>query len=172
MSPRPRRRWPSLAGATLFGTRVALRPLSESDLRMVAAWYEGATEHRRSLKGAQGDDSDLGLLAITFREEDGAIGVMEYRVGLPEDGWLAFRFVAVEPRLRGLGLDSEAVRLMEDDALKRGLARRFWAGVQQGDGLVFYFWLRLGYRPARPDEDPWPGERRHDTIVMIRVPAV
>jgi hypothetical protein len=72
----------------------------------------------------------------------------------------------VEPRLRGLGLDSEAVRLMEDDALKRRMARRFRVGVHQNDGQAFYFWLRLGYRPARPGDGSWPGERPHDMIVM------
>ena len=81
---------------------------------------------------------------------------------------LGFRFLAVEPRLRGLGLDSEAVRLVENDAAKRGLAHRFWACVRHEDGLAFYFWLRLGYRPARLDEFAWPEDGPSDIIVLIR----
>jgi hypothetical protein len=87
---------------------------------------------------------------------------------LSENGWLGFRFVVVEPRLRGLGLDSEAVRLMEDDALKQELGRRFWVEVHHDDGLGFYFWLRLGYHPACPDEVSWLRSARRDTIAMMR----
>ena len=32
------------------------------------------------------------FLATTFRGEDGTIGVMEYRVGVPEDSWLGLYF--------------------------------------------------------------------------------
>jgi ribosomal protein S18 acetylase RimI-like enzyme len=109
------------------------------------------------------------LLAVSLGEGDRPIGVVEYRVGVPEDGWLGFRSVAVEPGLRGLGLDSEAVRLVEDHALERGLASRFWAGVHHNDGLGFYFWVRLGYRPVRADEDLWPGSGADDTMFMIRM---
>lgn len=99
-----------------------------------------------------------------------AIGVMKYRVGVPDNGWMGFRFVAVEPRLRGLGLDSEAVRLVEGYAQERGLAHHFWAGVRHDNGLGLYFWLRLGYRPARVDEDLWGRHRPNDIITMIRMP--
>ena len=154
-----------------MGPRVVLRPLTENDLHAVIPWCDeaqGLVDHLRE----NASDDTLGPLAITLRQDGRPIGVMEYRVAVPEDGWLGFRFVAVEPWLRGLGLDSEAVRLVEDDVLKRGLARRFWAGVHHNDGLALYFWLRLGYHPARPDEERWPGEPRHDTIVVMRVPAV
>jgi predicted N-acetyltransferase YhbS len=113
----------------------------------VAPWHSAAEKLLDHMNDAQRDVA-LGLLAITFRGEDGAIGVMEYRVGGPQEGWLGFRFVAVEPRLRGLGLDSEAVRLTEDDALKQGLGRR----------------------PALPDEDSWRRHRPNAIIAMIRVP--
>ncbi len=135
--------------------RVVLRRLSEEDLR-AAPWLD-----RASL------DPNGDALAITSGGK--LVDVMEYRVGVPDDGWLAFSLVAVERRLRGLGLDSEAVRVMEDDARKRGMARRFWASVHANDGLALYFWLRLGYRPARLDEVLWSGGRQHDIIVMIRV---
>jgi predicted N-acetyltransferase YhbS len=138
-------------------SRVALRPLAEGDLQ-AAAWLEQAT------LDPAGD-------RVAISHDGKVVGVMEYRVDVPDEGWLGFRFVAVEPGLRGLGLDSEAVRLVEDDALGRGVASRFWARVPHSDGLGLYFWLRLGYRPARTGEDGWPRERRDDTIVMIRVPT-
>jgi GNAT superfamily N-acetyltransferase len=148
---------------------VALRPLTENDLDVVVPWHSTAEKLLDRVNEAQRDVA-LGLLAITFSGEDGAIGVMECRQGGQQEGWLGFRFVAVEPRLRGLGLDSEAVRLMEDEALKQGLCRHFRAEVHRDDGLGFYFWLRLGYHPTRPDDVPWLSAARRDTIAMMREP--
>jgi len=150
------------------GHRVVLRPLSEEDLRVVASWYEKGRDLPRRLEEAKVEPTAC-LLAVSLGEGDRPIGVVEYRVGVPEDGWLGFRSVAVEPGLRGLGLDSEAVRLVEDDALGRGLARRFWAGVHPDNGLGVYFWLRLGYRPVRADEATWPGSSTQDAMSMIRM---
>ena len=140
-------------------SRVALRPLTEDDLLAVESWYgEEATV-----------EPNGGPLAITLRDEDAPVGVLGYRMGVPEEGWLTFDSVSVEPRLRGLGLASEAVRLVEEDAVGRGVAWRFWAGVRRDDGLGLYFWLRLGYRPAQPDEGPWPDRSGSDIICMIRI---
>ncbi len=144
---------------TRRGERVALRRLSGDDLPAVGSWY--------------GEEATVGpngaLLAITRGDDDAPVGVLGYRLGVPEEGWLAIDSVSVEPGLRGLGLDSEAVRLVEGDAVRRGLAHRFWAGVRRDDGLGLYFWLRLGYRPARSDEVPWPGGAPGDMMAMIRV---
>ena len=142
-----------------------MRPLAANDLEAVADWHEGAEELRGRL-----EDAECGVLAITRCEEDSAIGVVEYRVGYPEEGWLSVEFVAVEPRVRGLGLDSEAVRLLEEEVLERGWASRFCAPVRHGDGLALYFWLRLGYRPAVAAESPWPGGAPRDMMAMVRNP--
>jgi GNAT superfamily N-acetyltransferase len=150
--------------------RVSLRQLTANDLDVVVPWHDATEKLLERMNEAQ-RDGGLGLLAITFRGEDGANGVMEYCVGVPESGWLGFRFAAVEPRMRGLGLDSEAVRLIEDDALKQGLGRRFWAEVHRDDGMGLYFWLRLGYHPTRPDDVPWLSAARRDTIAMMREPG-
>ena len=114
-------------------------------------------------------DADDRLLAITSREGDSIYGVLAYRLGYPEEGWLSVETVAVEPGLSGQGYDAEAVRLLEGEALERGWASRFWAPVRHDDGLRMYFWLRLGYRPAVAGESPWPGGAPRDIIAMIRV---
>ena len=75
----------------------------------------------------------------------------------------------MESGLSGQGYDTEAIRLLEGEALERGLAGRFCAPVRRDDGLGLYFWLRLGYRPALPGESPWPGGSPRDTMSMIRV---
>ncbi len=142
---------------------MALRPLSEADIEGIG-WYEGAEELRGRL-----EDANCGVLVITRREDGSAIGVLEYRLGVPEDCWLSVETIAVEPGQRGLGLESEAVWLVEGDAVRRRLASRFWAGVRRGDGLGLYFWLRLGYRPTRPDGLPWKGDLGRDMMAMVRM---
>ena len=149
------------------GNRVVLRPLTEDDLHVVTPWYEGLQGYRRRLEEVRAHSS-RGLLAITRRDDDAPIGVLEYRVGYPAEGWLCVGFVAVEPPLRGLGFGSEAVRLLEEEALRRGRARRFCAEVPRGNGTGLYFWLRLGYRPVGPGEDHWPGRRPRGIIGMMR----
>ncbi len=142
------------------GQRLALRPLEEGD--------------REAMMGLLKEtpvDADHSLLAITSREGDSVYGTLAYRLGYPEEGWLSVEAVAVEPGLRGQGYDAEAVRLLEGEALARGLASRFWASVRHDDGLGLYFWLRLGYRPTAADESPWPGAAPRDMMAMVRVPA-
>ncbi len=139
---------------------MALRPLKEGDREAVARWLEETLI-----------DADDGLLAITSREGDSIYGVLAYQLGYPERGWLSVEAVAVEPGLRGRGYDAEAVRLLEEEALERGLASRFWAPVRHDDGPGLYFWLRLGYRPAAAGENPWPGGAPHDMMAMVRVPT-
>lgn len=139
---------------------MALRPLKEGDREAVA----------RQLKEAF-IDADDSLLAITSREGGSIYGVLAYRLGYPERGWLSVEAVAVESGLSGQGYDTEAVRLLEGEALERGLAGRFCAPVRRDDGLGLYFWLRLGYRPAAAGEYPWPGGAPRDMMLMIRVPG-
>ncbi len=148
---------------SIRGSRLALRPLSEADIEGIG-WYEGAEGLRGRL-----EDANCGVLAIIRREDGSAIGVVEYRRGVPEDGWLRVETIAVEPGRRGLGLESEAVRLVEGDAVRRRLAQRFWSGVRRDDGLGLYFWLRLGYRPTRPGDLPWKGDLGRDIMAMVRM---
>ena len=137
---------------------MALRPLKEGDRQAVA----------RRLKETLIDAYDS-LLVITSRESGSIYGVLAYRLGHPERGWLSVEAVAVEPGLSGQGYDTEAVRLLEGEALERRLTSRFWAPVRHDDGLGLYFWLRLGYRPSAADESPWPGAAPRDVVSMVRI---
>lgn len=137
--------------------RVTLRPLGVDDAVALAS---GLGE------GIEGS----ACLAITRPGDESPVGLVAYRVGVPEDGWLGFEVVALAPELRWLGLDAEAVRIVEEEALSRGKAKRFWAAAPKGEGLRLYFWLRLGYRPARSGELSWSQGERDDIIVMVRDP--
>ena len=72
-------------------------------------------------------------------------------------------------RRRGWGYGSEAVRLIEGEALKRRWARNFRADVCYRNGLGLYFWLRLGYRPAQEGKAFWRGDADGDIISMVRL---
>ncbi len=137
---------------------MALRPLKEEDREALSRRLEETLI-----------DADDSLLAITSREGGSIYGVLAYRLGYPERGWLSVEAVAVEPGLSGQGYDAEAVRLLEGEALERGLAGRFWAPVRHDDGLGLYFWLRLGYRPSAAGENPWPGASPRDMVAMVRI---
>ena len=105
-----------------MGTRVTLRPLAVRDATRT---YE-----------------------IVHRADGEVIGVADCRPDEPAADWLTFEWVEIEPGRRGWGYGSEAVRLLEAEAK----AKRFLARVDARNGLGLYFWLRLGYRPAGPDE--------------------
>ena len=139
---------------------MVLRPLEEGDREAMMSRLKETPV-----------DADCSLLAITSREGESVYGVLAYRLGYPQEGWLSVETVAVEPGMSGKGYDAEAVRLLEGEALERGLAGRFWAPVRHDEGLGLYFWLRLGYRPALPGESPWPGGAPRDMMAMMRVPT-
>ncbi len=146
-------------GLTLSGSRVALRPMTGDDIASIEPWYGEAAAAVHGLPPEEAgsiqnlycqleeaqSDLDAGLLVLT----------------------LTLGFILVAPELRGLGYGSKAVRALEAEALQLGLARRFRADVDMGNGLGFYFWLRLGYHAATPAEQeggPWPA----DVTWMIR----
>ena len=97
------------------------------------------------------------------RRADGAvIGEVTCRADDPARGWLTVGCIEVGEGWRGWGYGSEAVRLLEAESE----AGRFRADVDAGKGPALYFWLRLGYRPARPEEVP--GEASRGMISMVR----
>jgi GNAT superfamily N-acetyltransferase len=69
------------------------------------------------------------------------------------NGWLRVPFIALARQCRGWGYGSEAVRLVEEWALRTGIAHRFRVDIDVRNGLGLYFWLRLGYRPHAAPEN-------------------
>ncbi len=149
-----------------MGPRVVLRPLVEADLPSIEPWYPEAAER---LAAAQAD-ADADLLTVARRDDPTPIGLIDFRTGQPAPGWLTICLIVVAAPYRGHGYGSEAVLLLEDDALRRGAAGRFRADVSMSNGLGIYFWLRLGYRPARPEERFWPASAPADVVSMVRTP--
>lgn len=105
------------------------------------------------------------VLAIVRRDGGGIIGQLEYETGHPSEGWLTVRAIEMSPALRGRGYGSEAVRVLEDEAVKSGGATSFRAAIDRRDGLGLFFWLRLGYRPSVS------GEMSDDCFWMVREQA-
>lgn len=138
--------------------RVSLRPLAEGDLAVAEPWYEEAVVAPIIECAADGE-----RLAIVRVSDGTVIGLVDYRANSPDRGWLSVGFIAVVVGQRGWGYGSEAVRLLEAE----GKAERFLARVDAGNGLGLYFWLRLGYRPARVGEVP--GGASRGIISMVRV---
>lgn len=133
--------------------RVTLRPATGEEREVASRWLGPALELP--------DDA----LAIVRGESGAVVGVVGYRVDMPA-GWLKVGPVALAEGSRGWGLGSEAVRLLEETV--GATQGRSWTGVPRGMGLAFYFWLRLGYRPARPDEAPWQAAQSRDIMAMLR----
>jgi RimJ/RimL family protein N-acetyltransferase len=143
-----------------------LRPLTEDDLAAVKPWYEEAVA-----AAMVRPDADAQRLAIV-RGSDGAVmGLLDYRANEPGRGWLTVGFAAVARGQRGWGYGSEAVRLLEAEAARKWEAQRFRVTVDARNGLGLYFWLRLGYRPARPDEVSWAGGAQSGMMPMMRTPG-
>ena len=99
---------------------------------------------------------------IVRRADGVVIGEVKCRADDPARGWLTVVCVDVGEEQRGWGYGSEAVRLLEAEAK----GERFLARVDARNGLGLYFWLRLGYRPVRPDEVP--GRPPRGIITMVR----
>ena len=116
-------------------------------------------------------DPDAGLRAIVRQSDGTVIGLLDYRANSPDRGWLTMGFIAVARGQRGWGYGSEAVRLLEAEAVGKWEAQRFRANVDARNGLGLYFWLRLGYRPASPDDASWAGRALSGIMRMMRTPG-
>jgi RimJ/RimL family protein N-acetyltransferase len=151
----------------LNGPRVALRVVQDADVAGVEAWYyEAASAGYQEMSFEELRRSDGYLLAVARPDRDEPIGLLAYEV---KGGWLTVRFIALAKAYRGWGYGSEAVRLVEEWAVRDGVAERIRAEVDVRNGLGLYFWLRLGYRPAAVREFDWPSDDSRDMMPMVRV---
>lgn len=153
----------------LVGKRVSLRAVRDQDLAGIEGWYDEAAQtafEERSLSELSTDSAgdEPGLLAIARPDADEPIGLIAYAV---KDRWAAIPFIALAKAYRGWGYGSEAVRLLEQWAVREGIGERFRAEVDARNGLGLYFWLRLGYRP----EGVAINDQRRDWLAMVREEA-
>lgn len=148
--------------------RVRLRPVKAGDLPQIEPWYAealAAAYTERSLEQRFADAKTAGCDLLAIAGGDGAVrGLLDYRLNDPADGWLTTVLIAMAAGQRGWGYGSEAMRLLES----RHRNARFHARIDPRNGLALYFWLRLGYRPARPDEVFWRVPNDGGIIAMIR----
>jgi RimJ/RimL family protein N-acetyltransferase len=148
----------------LAGARVQLGDIGANDLTSVAAWYDeaaGAAYEERSIEELRAG----AVFAIRHPKNGEPIGLLEYR---RDGGWMVIPFIALARDYRGWGYGSEAVRLVEEWAVREEIAARFRAEVDVHNGLGLYFWLRLGYRPASAGKFDWQGEEARDKMPMVR----
>jgi hypothetical protein len=154
-------------------SRVRLRDLEDADIAAVEPWYHEAMV---AASGVAPDAPTIdlpvevmnaraagGILVIERDKSQGPIGLLDYRRG-PAEGWITIAFLALAAGHRGWGYGTDAVRQFESDVP----ARHYLAKVERGNGLGLYFWLRLGYHPARANEAFWQAPGEGDTIAMIR----
>ena len=116
------------------GPRVVLRPYRDDDMPVMEALLP------------QSDDDAEVLTICRAGEDDRSIGILEYALGEPSEGWATVKWVALVDGERRWGLGQDAVRLFEEEARRCGV-RAFRTRVPASLGLALYFWLRLGYRP-------------------------
>ena len=163
----------------LTAARVTLRPAARDDLRRIEPWYAEAVATAHGLREpppgetlerrfSDAEASDTRLLLIAKADDPGTIGLLQYRPGFPDTAWLAIDFLALAAGRRGWGYGSEAVRLLEGWAVDSRRAKHFLAEVDTRNGLALYFWLRLGYRPARAVEVFWRAPDEDGIIAMVR----
>jgi RimJ/RimL family protein N-acetyltransferase len=149
---------------------VVLRPPTRG-FAGISEWYTEAAQtafEERSLEELIAQRSRVrGLRPITIGPDGEPIGLVEYR----RDGdWIIVPLIVLAKPYRGWGYGSEAVRVLEDRALRDDIAHRFGAEVDRRNGLGLYFWLRLGYRPAMLAEFDWQRNETRDKMPMVRIP--
>lgn len=154
--------------------RVTLRPITSVDLAQIEPWFAEASA---AVYGGDPDSEDTlqrrfteardRLLVIAGTDGE-PIGLVEYRVHEPAEGWLSIAFIALKDGLRGFGYGSEAVRALEAWAEKSHRVTSFLAEINPRNGLALYFWLRVGYRPVHAGEVFWRAPDEGGIIAMIR----
>lgn len=145
----------------LAGARVRLRAVRGEDQAAIEAWYdEAATAGYEEMTFEDLCGSSGNLFVLARPDADEPIGLVAYEM---TDRRLTIPFIALAKAYRGWGYGSQAVRLLEDWAIREGIAKRFRAEIDVRNGLGLYFWLRLGYRPAG-----WRAAGRRDSMAMVR----
>lgn len=162
--------WPSI----VRGERVDIVPFVDSTA--TADWFEEAAQAiagrrvpcRIENRLADGDQG------WWIEADDEQVGALCARIGLsgatPESRAVIWTWLAVEARWRAYGYGGAAVPLLEEAARSAG-ATVALAPLPPDNGVVLYFWLRLGYTPLRSVDvqaDDWPAGVACDALWMQR----
>ena len=118
------------------GARIELRSLSDTEASAVP-W---SRELREGVSAQR--------LAIVRLHDQVLIGGLAFRI---RSGQLTVDSIVIAKDSRARGYGSEAVQLLEGEAIRMTLARQFMSDVTRQHGRCLYFWLRLGYRPLPED---------------------
>jgi ribosomal protein S18 acetylase RimI-like enzyme len=138
------------------------RPATVADLPRLAAWNRELIEDERSdnpMSLAQLEERMRRWLAadyraVVFESDDRPVGYALFRSD--EDG-VHLRQLLVLRAHRRRGFGREAVRLLREEVLPRGV--RVWLQVLEQNERGLAFWGALGFRPhARTLVAPWETE--------------
>ena len=145
--------------------RVALRPLLPADNADVDPWLQDAMAAVDGVKPSADTPASLAALGPHVNArwpgatveavivEASVAGLLVWRPARPRprvsQPAFAIEALTVRAGLRNRGYGAEAVYCLE--AAHPGA--RVKAAVPRFNGLAIYFWLRVGYRPVRIDED-------------------
>jgi predicted N-acetyltransferase YhbS len=145
--------------------RVSLRLLQPDDAAAIEPWLAEAVAAVDGVRPGPGTPATLAAFGATvsarwpgaaievvITEEHGPIGLIVHRVAKPDGpgkATLLIGALAVRAGLRNLGYGAEAVVRLEE--MYPGAT--VCAAIPRFNGLAIYFWLRVGYRPVRLDED-------------------
>ncbi|MGD9891468.1 MAG: hypothetical protein AB7R89_15390 [Dehalococcoidia bacterium] len=147
------------------GRRVSLSPLDVCDEAGAGVWLPEAWAAIEGRKPETSEPSTVtGLIeAVKLRWRDATIDRIEiaphvfsgFTIWEDRHSEVVIRGLAIHRDQRNLGYGGEAVEWLETSSPNR----RFVAAIPRQNGLAVYFWLRVGFRPFRADEDR---ERSHD----------
>lgn len=137
--------------------RVGLRPLAEGDEVDLEGWLPQAVALSTGRKKPAEEDERKAKAwlrnadgsALTILQDEKVLGII---VCCPGGGCVSIDFIAIEQGERQRGLGGEAVFAFEEIARHKNWGQKFKAFVHADNGLGVYFWLRVGYRPARADD--------------------
>ena len=156
-----------MSAAPSAAARVMLRPLTRAAADAVAPWLAEAIAAVDGRKAGPDTPASLGEFCTRARQRwpgaridavvadgRGVVGVLVRRAldAPPRRGdarAVVIDALAVRRDLRNLGYGAEAVYALEE----AHPVSTSYAATPRTNGLALYFWLRVGYRPVRADED-------------------
>lgn len=149
----------------LCGSRVALRPLRPEDAPAVEPWLAEAVAAIDGVRPTAATPASLSAfrevaagrwpgaaIDVIIADRHGVNGLLVWRIRSASSRAgpaVEIDALAIRAGLRNLGYGAEAVLCLEAVHPSATML----AAVPRLNGLAIYFWLRMGYRPVRLDEE-------------------